>query len=53
MFLPIGLIVRAAWDVPVTIYFGTDIVVAIVVNAVMGSVIAVIVRAGNSRVAVA
>lgn len=49
MFLPIGLIVRAAWDVPVTLYFGTDIVLAIAINAAMGAVIAAIGRFQGER----
>lgn len=49
MFLPIGLIVRAAWDVPVTAYFGADIVVAVVINAAMGAVIAAIARIDGPR----
>ncbi|MEO1225719.1 MAG: hypothetical protein AAFX92_15990 [Pseudomonadota bacterium] len=49
MFLPIGLIVRAAWDVPVTVYFGANIVVAVVINAAMGAVIAAIARLDGPR----
>jgi len=43
MFLPIGLIVRAAWNVPVTLYFASDFVLAVAINAVMGAVIAAII----------
>ncbi|MEM7445358.1 MAG: hypothetical protein AAF414_18705 [Pseudomonadota bacterium] len=49
MFLPIGLVVRAAWDVPVTAYFGADIVVAIAINAVMGAVIAAVGQVGRPK----
>ncbi|MEM7133084.1 MAG: hypothetical protein AAF702_42680 [Chloroflexota bacterium] len=42
MFVPTGLIVRAAWDVPITPYFLLDIVVAAVVTALMGVAIGLI-----------
>ncbi len=42
MFVPTGLIVRAAWDVPITPYFLLDIVIAAVVTALMGVAIALI-----------
>ncbi|MEM7343310.1 MAG: hypothetical protein AAF485_03640 [Chloroflexota bacterium] len=42
MFVPTGLIVRAAWEVPITFYFLIDIVVAAVVTGLMGVAIGII-----------
>lgn len=52
MFVPTGLVVRAAWEVPITPYFLLDIVVAAVVTSLMGIAIGLIygreIRASSS-----
>lgn len=40
MFVPTGLVVRAAWEVPITPYFILDILMAAIISAVMGIAIA-------------
>ncbi len=42
MFVPTGLVVRAAWEVPITAYFFLDIIVAAVVTGLMGIAIGII-----------
>ena len=42
MFVPTGLVVRGAWDVPITPYFYLDIVMAAVITAIMGIAIGMI-----------
>ncbi len=42
MFVPTGLVVRAAWEVPMTPLFALDIAMAAIISAIMGCAIAAI-----------